>query len=138
MIISPSEFPSLRNGDNSNKSLDIQWLFNKLSEIKDKNISHAFNVLIIFDDVASQIKDLEKDTLLNNLFLNRRHILPGGVISIIIVTQKYNLVPLRFRTVATSLILFDINNKEFECIRNEHLKSIKEANEIKTMMNKHN
>ena len=47
------------------------------------------------------------------------------------VTQKYNLIPLRYRTIATSLILFDINNKEIECIKNEHFKSVKDANEIK-------
>ena len=94
--------------------MDVPWLFNRLNEIMHikRNDGTKLNILIVFDDVVSQLKDLERDQLINNLFLNRRHILPNATISIIIATQKYNLVPLRFRTVATSLVLFDLGRKE--------------------------
>lgn len=42
-----------------------------------------------------------------------------ATISILITTQKYNLIPLSIRTVLTSLYIFDITHKEWMLMSNE-------------------
>ena len=74
--------------------------------------------LFIFDDLASELRKNEKVFL--KLILNRRHLSgSGGSLSIIITTQKYNLVSLAYRNAASSLILFDMNRKESKIVFDE-------------------
>ena len=46
--------------------------------------------------------------------MNRRHIIFNGTISIIMVTQKYTLIPARVRSNASWLILYQLNPLDFE------------------------
>ena len=66
-------------------------------------------VLFILDDCISEIKALEKDPVIINLFFNRRHLLWNGTISLIITTQKYTMVPAKFRSCFTDLVFFNLS-----------------------------
>ena len=72
------------------------------------------NVLFVFDDVIGDIKRNENNSEQTKLFLNRRHIVHNGTVSLCIVTQKYTLIPSRLRSSANWLVLFKLNPNDFE------------------------
>jgi len=74
----------------------------------DKERDHM-NILFIFDDVVSQVKRLENNSRMMQLFLNRRHLIHNGTISIILISQKYTLIPVKLRSNASWLILYWLN-----------------------------
>ncbi len=80
---------------------------------KEQKETHV-NVLLVLDDVVSSIKKVEFDPRLSRLVMNRRHLIVNGTLSIIIVTQKYTLIPIRLRSNANWLILFQLNPIDFE------------------------
>ena len=62
-------------------------------------------------------KSREISKLLSKMILNRRHITYNknntdkrGSLSVIITSQKYNMLPLEYRTMATTTILFKTDN----------------------------
>lgn len=63
-------------------------------------------MLIIFDDVISSLKN--SDSSLTDLFYNRRHLLEHGVISIILTSQKWTLVPHSIRSVLNMIIAYPL------------------------------
>lgn len=71
--------------------------------------AESAKVLFILDDCISEIKALEKEPLVINLFFNRRHMLWNGVISLMITTQKYTMVPAKFRSCFTDLVFFNLS-----------------------------
>ena len=74
-------------------------------------------VLMIFDDVVSGIKKNLPSML--KLTFNRRHI--GGGVSIMLISQKFNKIPLELRTVATGLFFFSTKNRqEIESVWKEY------------------
>lgn len=75
-----------------------------------------FNLLIILDDVVGQIKKQETNPMLAQLFLNRRHLIFNGTISIIVVSQKYTLIPARIRSNANWMIMYQLNPVDFKSI----------------------
>lgn len=72
------------------------------------------NVLVVLDDVVASIKKAEFDPRLSQLVMNRRHVIFNGTISIIMVTQKYTLIPSRVRSNASWLVLYQLNPNDFE------------------------
>jgi hypothetical protein len=72
------------------------------------------NILFVFDDVVGQIKKSEFDPRLSQLVMNRRHLIFNGTISIVMVTQKYSLIPSRVRSNASWLVLYQLNPMDFE------------------------
>jgi len=72
------------------------------------------NVLLVLDDVVGPIKRAENDPRLAQLVMNRRHLLLNGTVSIVIVSQKYTLIPARVRSSASWLVLFNLNPVDFE------------------------
>lgn len=65
-------------------------------------------MLIVFDDVIGEMKPLAKNSKFIDLFYNRRHLLREGCISILILTQKWNLSPPFIRQCYTFLIAFNV------------------------------
>ena len=63
--------------------------------------------LIILDDVISDIKD---DKFFKHLLYNRRHI--GGGVSLMIISQVYNRLPLSLRKACSHLVFFNNSNKK--------------------------
>ena len=97
--------------------------FEKLDEIlsNEYDSKENNNVLIVFDDVIKDLqgnKSREISKLLSKMILNRRHITYNksntkkrGSLSVIITSQKYNMLPLEYRTMATTTVLFKTDNQ---------------------------
>lgn len=97
--------------------------FEKLDEIlkEEHSSTDNNNILIVFDDVIKDLqgnKSREISKLLSKMILNRRHITYNknntdkrGSLSVIITSQKYNMLPLEYRTMATTTILFKTDNQ---------------------------
>ena len=77
------------------------------------------NILVILDDVVAQIAQNLGNPMLTELFYNRRNIVPNCTISYLITTQKFNLFPLRLRTVLTSVCIFAVTPSEISSITKE-------------------
>jgi hypothetical protein len=57
-----------------------------------------YKLCIVFDDVVSELNQLSRDKLMMPLILNRRHLIENnGEISVFITSQKYNMLPLKYR-----------------------------------------
>ena len=103
----------------------VDFIFSELSKISDE--TKEKKVLIIFDDVISDINKDSNNAQLQKLFYNRRWIIPGVTISIIITTQKYSLFPAKFRGVLSWIISFQIPNDDFKKLIKEHFYETKPA-----------
>jgi hypothetical protein len=87
--------------------------------------------MIVIDDCASALKDHNLLKAFQRLIFNRRHV--GGGVSVIIIAQNFNLLPLQLRKVINNLILFKPTFNEFELINDELLNLPKK--ELKKVMN---
>lgn len=90
-------------------------MYDKLKKLPPE-VQRSFykNVLLVLDDVVGDIKKNENDPRLAQLIMNRRHLVHNGMVSIVMVTQKYTLIPARVRSNANWLILFKLNPLDFE------------------------
>lgn len=86
------------------------------------------NNLLILDDV---VNDLNKSKILCKVFLNRRHCTHNphragrGGLSIMVTSQKYNLLKLMYRNACDHVILFKTtNNGELRFIRDELMQDL--------------
>jgi Poxvirus A32 protein len=89
--------------------LNMKWLHDKID--KENEIGKLNNetrqILIVLDDCVSQLKT-ENDETLTTLFYNRRKYMSNVHISIILATQKFNMIPLKIRSVATMYFVFKL------------------------------
>ena len=76
---------------------------------KDMRRSCYLNILLIIDDMISQIKSNEFNPLLTQLIFNRRHLIINGMLSVMIVAQKFSMIPSRIRSNSNWLIMFKQN-----------------------------
>lgn len=134
LFITPSGFEgvSLVEDDNWYKTINPVWIKTKIDELYTKSEGkNLFNMLIIFDDVIGQFKRFENDTFMTELFYNRRHIYPNINISIIIGSQKWNILPFKFRTTITGAWIFKVTKIIWLEIEKElyvaNLKSLRDA-----------
>ena len=89
----------------------------QLQEVVEGLESENHRALIILDDVISDIKN---NPFFMKLLYNRRHI--GGGVSIVIMTQIWNKLPLALRKVSTHVVLFNTSNKkEFQSIYDDFI-----------------
>ncbi len=86
------------------------------------------NSLIILDDV---IKQISRSKVLSQIFLNRRHCTHNpenegeGGLSLMVTSQKYNLLPLEFRNACDHVILFKTANaSELRAIKDELMQDL--------------
>ena len=100
---------------------DVHEIISKFMNKRKKNT----NNLLILDDV---VKAMTRSRALSKVFLNRRHVtqdstLEGhGGLAIMTMSQKYNLLPLEFRTAMSHVIVFKTdNNAELKAIKEELL-----------------
>lgn len=110
-------------------------IFNKLpdykrfSELNKENLTSVLNTIcaldkneksmIVFDDVISAFKgNKELLTDFQKMILNRRHC--GGGISIMVISQVYNLLPLQLRKAVTHLILLNPRTRELNLVNEEY------------------
>ena len=91
-----------------------------IEKIRDDN---NYNSLIVLDDV---IRDLTRSKILTSVILNRRHITQNpnetdmASLSLMITSQKFNLLPLSLRSNMSHIIVFrTTNNAELRAIKDE-------------------
>lgn len=111
-VISPSQWSTKKDWFGR---LPADQRFSELStetlqKIMDKVFGKGLDVLIIMDDVAGDMEQCVDD--LWKFISNRRHLSngneqgQGGSISLILVTQVYNRIPLRLRKLMEHVIMF--------------------------------
>lgn len=126
LIFSPSPFNELGLNEKEQeeiiiKSFDLEALYRKIDEINKEN-KNNINFLIIFDDFISYFKKKNYLMKLTNLFFNRRHLLKNnGIISIILISQRYMNIPSFARTCCSCLLYFKLQSKEYKAIKDEHM-----------------
>jgi hypothetical protein len=79
------------------------------------------NCCFVFDDVIKDIQSQRKHQnkqILSKMILNRRHICHNpdtekvGGVSVMVISQKYNLLDTEFRNAISDLIIFRTNNRQ--------------------------
>lgn len=95
-----------------------------LSE-KERRLFYSNN-LVIFDDMVADIKRNEFNPMLTKLFLNRRHLVHNGMVSIIIISQKYTMIPSRIRSNSNWVIFFRVNPSDNDLIYRDAVPLCKE------------
>lgn len=128
-IFSPNELKNIPCIQNENYSniWDISIIYKLIDKINaetDKKYTNNekinnINLLIIFDDFISEMKKEAINPLFTKLFYNRRHLLKNGCISFIITAQKFTITPFQIRPCINSLILFRLNNSEYNSIKKD-------------------
>jgi hypothetical protein len=73
---------------------------------------------IVLDDVACSLKNKELLKDFQRLIFNRRHI--GGGVSVIVISQVYNVLPLQLRKMVNNLIILNPRMKEFNLMNDEY------------------
>lgn len=71
---------------------------------------------MVFDDSIKLINELKQNPYFMSFFYNRRNIIPGAEISVIVTTQNYVSIPCKVRNVATSLIMFQLPEQSLKKI----------------------
>ena len=89
--------------------LNPKWLYGKIEKQNElgKLNDEIRQILIVLDDCVSQLKS-DHDDFLTTLFYNRRKYMSNVHISIIVATQKFNMIPLKIRSVATMFFVFKL------------------------------
>ena len=118
-ILSPSyiEYQDMfLPNDNCIGYLDYEWIISKIKLINNKYNSIYVNILFLIDDLLC---DLKKDKKIFSFIFNRRHLLKNGMISIIITSQKYNLLPTSIRSNIDLFFMFKLNNIDISILKKE-------------------
>lgn len=97
-----------------------------LTSTKEKNTLIDNNLadisaLVIWDDQMPAIKDNEHNSAFKTLITNRRHIIPGVVISHLFTGQVYTGLPKFLRDISTMFISFENTPQVLEQIIKEHV-----------------
>jgi GTPase SAR1 family protein len=94
--------------DRFHETFDPDEVQTKFDALKEKDDTFT---LWIFDDMNEQIRDHEAVML--PVIQRRRHATAGrGGLSIMIVTQAYNIIPLKLRKQLDALVMFETHNLE--------------------------
>ncbi len=113
--------PSYATLDLKQLKLNEDRIYDKYSDelmseiIEKEKDGENLNNLVILDD---SIRDITKSKIMNKLILNRRHAtynkdLPHtSGLSVWIMSQKFNMLPLSFRSNMSDIILFKTENKK--------------------------
>jgi hypothetical protein len=72
-------------------------------------------MLIVFDDVISQLKGNHAPKLID-LFYNRRHLLKKGCISILVTSQKWNMLPVYMRSGMNMIFIYALSKQQSETL----------------------
>lgn len=99
--------------EKSNKEIDEE---NAVSKGKKKEHEQHQQILIILDDLMSELQRKENLFIFSKMVMNRRHI---GV-SIICISQVFNRISSKIRKGFSDIIIFNTKNrKELDCIKDE-------------------
>ncbi len=112
VIMPPHSIASLKSNifKKHNKVYDeLDWgTLDRISETVKEDAEEENNSLLILDDVTTDLKNLEVQKQLSDLIKNRRHYR----LTIWLLTQTYNAIPLNVRKTISHLVLFKPRNKK--------------------------
>jgi len=119
-IFSPSLHTALTDihlpEENIHQDLDWEIVNNILNENKQRKINgEESQILLIFDDLISEIAQSKNIDAFSKLILNRAHYYA----SVIITTQAYGRIPLYLRKNFSVVCQFKASNREMDVIRDE-------------------
>lgn len=89
----------------------------RLDEIIKEQEGTDEHTLIILDDVVAHLK-ANMDELIKIIY-NRRHI--GSGMSVIIISQKYNKIPLDLRVAMSDIVIYNKGKKELDTLFDEYV-----------------
>lgn len=101
--------------------LNIDNLKNVFERIKE-DASEGYKSLLIFDDMQAAMKNNDIEKLLNELAMNRRHLL----LTLWTANQSIKTIPLKIRSVITDAFIWKISKNEMETIFTEMIEQPKE------------
>lgn len=90
--------------DNQFDEYDPELIEFLIDEINDDEFTQNDDVLMVFDDLIS---DIQADNTFMKLAFNRRHQIPKGSLNIIVISQKMNALKKKIRSGLSSVILFN-------------------------------
>jgi energy-coupling factor transporter ATP-binding protein EcfA2 len=114
-VMSPSadEYAKLIPDVQMTSDFSIPWItkmVNMVNVVSDSaKKQKAVNALLIIDDNVARIREQDKKSCVTKLFFNRRHMLWYGSLSIIMTSQKYTMIPAKYRSCITHLSMFGIS-----------------------------
>lgn len=123
IIVSPSsdEYETLIPATQRNSVFSIQWLYKRINLINTTLQQKNGRVLLVIDDCIGEIKDQQKDHKVIGMFFNRRHLLWNSTFDYIITTQKYTMMPAKFRSCITDLAIFNLSPFDLDKIYEESI-----------------
>lgn len=142
LIICPSdlEYKDMVPPNQITVSFSVEWLNKMINMINltGKEKKQRSDVLIIMDDCVSTLKENEKAAKTISIFFNRRHLLWNGTISMIITSQKYTMLPAKYRSVLTHIAIFGVSPFDYTKIMDESIVTLtkKEWKELITQIYK--
>lgn len=121
-LCSPSlkEYKDLVPPSQTTQIVSEEWICQMINSINlATNSSSPVKVLFVLDDSVADLKLLERRPKILNLFFNRRHLLWNGCVSLIFTTQKYTMMPARYRSCITDTIMFNLSPFDMDKIYSE-------------------
>lgn len=115
LFILPGEVPGFeRDPRFFIDSFDKDWVWGKLKMISMKAVEMGYiaHVCLACDDIITELERMGKDKDIEDLIYRRRWLFPNVVVSWLITTQYFNLVPRRFRVCYTHVIVFNLPPEE--------------------------
>jgi hypothetical protein len=95
------------------------FIENHIKAYNSEKRDNYLNVLIIIDDFITQINSYKRSPEIQKLAFNRRHLIKNGMISILITSQKFNLLPTPMRSNLTLLITYALNDIDWSIIEQQ-------------------
>jgi hypothetical protein len=124
LCMSPSaiEYHGLIEEAQITDKFDMTWLWKMINMINlTMGTFKESNVLLIIDDFISEVKEQNKNPQLVSTFFNRRHLLWNGKLNIILTSQKYTMMPAKFRSCMTDLVLYTLSPFDLQKIFEESI-----------------
>ncbi len=129
----------LIHGENSWPTIKLSWLIEILEEQSRAGSAsvppQTRHILIIIDDLIGDLQRLQHDEALVKLFYNRRHYMPNIHVHFIITTQKWNMIPARFRSTLTMIYCFPVSVTEWKSMIKEiRIENIRALEKFMTLL----
>ena len=96
-----------KNHNRMHDDLDFPTL-DRLFETVMADVEEKLNSLLVLDDVTASLKNLDVQQLLKRIIFKRRHYR----LSVIILVQSYNAMPLAIRKTISHLVCYKPRNKK--------------------------
>jgi hypothetical protein len=139
LFFTPNEIPKIPRNDFFCNNLDLCWLIEKLEKYNQICLEKKVNgkILVIFDDMVSEIFDERNNSEFQKLILNRRHQYPGLTLSYLFTTQYFKLFPKKYRHILNYIIIFSIDASEWDNIMKDYLFNKKDKDAISLRVQSH-